>query len=77
MHIDKAIKILEQVKASGVKNIILATWEADSFELTEDDPEWEALAEYIDYKHDWSGTHEDLMSTSELFKETYEQPNLE
>jgi len=61
MTIDDAIKILEAAKKSGVKNIILAYWEADMFNM-KDDNAWGAITLTIEDKTDWSLTH-DLIST--------------
>ena len=61
MSIDDAIKNLEAAKANGVKDIVLAYWNAEAFQMKEDDEEWAALAEYLEDQMDWSHTHEDLL----------------
>ena len=59
MTIESAIKNLEAAKANGVKNIVLAYWDADSFEMEEGE-EWAGLSDYMEEVMDWSGTHDDL-----------------
>ena len=59
MTIDDAIKMLTDSKAGGVKSIILAFWEAASFDL-EDDEDWEGFSESVEDSMDWSNTHDDL-----------------
>jgi hypothetical protein len=59
MSIEEAIKNLEQARDAGVKHIVLAYWEADSFDM-QDDEEWAAATDFIDNKMDWSATHEDI-----------------
>lgn len=62
MTIDEAIKNLEQAKQSGVKNIIIAWWEADAFGYSDDD-QWAAICDSIDHKIDWSNAHDDISET--------------
>jgi hypothetical protein len=59
MHIDQAIKILELAKANGTRNIVLAFWASDIFELKEGE-EWANIAEHIESKMDWSRVHDDM-----------------
>ena len=61
MHIDQAIKILSEAKASGTENVILAFWKADAFNFTESE-EWANITEIIEDSMDWSYAH-DLIST--------------
>lgn len=67
MTVDEAIKNLQQAKARGVKNIILAYWEAYGFGRN-DDESWEEMAEHVESKMDWSRTHEDLDCLLEEFE---------
>ena len=64
MTIDDAIKMLTKCKEEGAKSIILAFWEAESFDLP-DDETWEAASESVEDGMDWSYTHDCL---SELLK---------
>jgi hypothetical protein len=59
MRIKQAIKELQELEKHGVKNIILAFWEADGFEK-EDDESWAEDVEIVEDSFDWSATHEDL-----------------
>jgi hypothetical protein len=59
MTIDEAIENLKAAKKRGVKNIVLAYWEADQFER-EDDDVWAEAADRIERKMDWSATHDDI-----------------
>ena len=59
MKIKQAIKQLQELEKDGVKNIILAFWEADNFDR-EDDKDWAEDVELVDDSFDWSATHEDL-----------------
>lgn len=65
MTIDDAIKMLTESKEAGVKSIILAFWEAESFELSDDDI-WESVSGSIEDNMDWSYTHDCL---SEILNE--------
>jgi hypothetical protein len=67
MTIDDAIKNLEQAKKSGVKNIIIAWWEADAFDF-QDDERWAAICDSVDHKIDWSNAHDDISETIRYFK---------
>lgn len=58
MNIDRAIKILEEMRNRGVSNIILAAWDGQSFDFDENDYDWEILAEKANHFIDWSQTHD-------------------
>lgn len=64
MTIDEAIQNLKDAKKRGVKNIVLAWWDASMFDR-EDDAEWAADAEKIEEDFDWSSTHEDILMSLE------------
>jgi hypothetical protein len=66
MTIEEAIENLEAARQRGVKSVILAYWEADQFQR-EDNEEWEHAAELVERKMDWSGTHDDLAMTLDLY----------
>lgn len=66
MTVDEAIKRLEAAKAAGVKSILVAWWEADAFDRV-DDEAWEHAAELVERKFDWSGTHNDLAATLDMY----------
>lgn len=66
MTIDEAINNLQRAKARGVKSIVLAYWTADTFDKP-DDEEWQADAEIVEDKFDWSATHSDLMACRDLY----------
>jgi len=59
LQIDDAIRCLQQAKERGAKHVILALWEQDMFELS-DDIDWEDACDWIDDAFDWSQTHENL-----------------
>lgn len=61
MTIDEAIERLKEAKDEGVKNIILAFWDAEMFQ-TKDDAEWAKKTDHIDMEFDWSQTHSDLQT---------------
>lgn len=66
MTIDEAIELLKNAKKRGVKSVILAWWEADQFER-EDNEDWEQVADRIERKMDWSGTHDDLAMALDIY----------
>ncbi len=66
MTVDEAIENLKAAKKRGVKNIVLAYWEADQFDR-EDDDVWANAADRIERKMDWSHTHEDISVLLELY----------
>lgn len=59
MKIEDAIKTLQEMKKDGVKNIILAYWEASNFDR-EDDNAWAEDVELVDDSFDWSSAHEQI-----------------
>jgi hypothetical protein len=65
MSIDEAILNLQLAKHDGVENIVLAYWDAQSFEMKEGE-EWASLCEQMEDNMDWSGAHDNL---SEIIKE--------
>ena len=60
MTIDDAIKMLTESKEAGVKSIILSFWEAESFDLL-DDNNWKVISESVERDMDWSCTTDDLL----------------
>jgi hypothetical protein len=67
MKIKQAIKELKELEKQGVKNIILAFWEAEDFDRDED-KSWVEDMEILDDSFDWSSTHEDLNNFMENLK---------
>jgi hypothetical protein len=67
MKIKQAIKELQGLEKQGVKNIILAFWEAEDFDRDED-KSWAEDVEIVDESFDWSATHEDLNNFMESLK---------
>jgi len=61
MTIDEAIERLKEAKDEGVKNIILAFWDAEMFQ-TEDDAKWADKADDVEMTFDWSNTHSELQT---------------
>lgn len=61
MTIEEAIEQLKAAKDEGVKNIILAFWDAEMFQM-EDNAEWADKADDVDMSFDWSQTHSDLQT---------------
>ena len=59
MTIDEAIETLKAAKEDGVKNIVLAYWEASAFGL-KDDNKWAEKVHTVEKKMDWSDTHDDI-----------------
>jgi hypothetical protein len=66
MTIDEAIENLKAEKRRGTKSVIIAWWNADQFGRA-DDETWEHAADVVERKHDWSGTHDDLSMTLDLY----------
>ena len=66
MTINEAIENLKEAKKRGVKSVILAYWEADQFDRTDND-EWEHAADLIERKMDWSSTHDDIAMTLDIY----------
>jgi len=67
MKIKQAIKELQGLEKQGVKNIILAFWEAKDFDRDED-KSWVEDMEILHDSFDWSSTHEDLNNFMESLK---------
>jgi hypothetical protein len=67
MKIKQAIKELQGLEKQGVKNIILAFWEAKDFDRDED-KSWVEDVEILDDSFDWSSTHDDLNNFMESLK---------
>lgn len=59
MPIEEAIQILTDAQKLGVKHIVFAFWEADSFDRR-DDAQWAADAAHVMEEMDWSSTHDRL-----------------
>ena len=59
MKIDEAIENLLNAKSRGVKNIVLAYWESNMFERS-DNEEWEKIAYQVEDQMDWSSAHENI-----------------
>lgn len=66
MTVDEAIENLKDAKKRGVKNIVLAYWEADQFDRADDDV-WADAADRVERKMDWSATHEDIHLLIDLY----------
>lgn len=69
MKIDDAIKMLQEAKENGSKNVIFAFWTSDVFTKVNDkgltkqfteNKVWENIVDFIDKNMDWSYTHEAL-----------------
>ena len=67
MKIEDAIKLLKEEKKSGVKNIILAYWTAESFER-KDDSSWQEDVNIVDADYDWSASQEAIEDILESLK---------
>jgi hypothetical protein len=61
MKIEEAIKLLQDEKKSGTKNVIMAYWTAESFER-KDNRSWKEDLNIVDTDMDWSTSHEDIQS---------------
>lgn len=59
MSIEEAIQMLEKMKKNGVKNLVVATWDAKCFDM-EDGEEWGAIAETLEHKIDWSHAYDQM-----------------
>jgi hypothetical protein len=66
MTTDEAIENLKAAKKRGVKSVVLAYWEADQFGRKDND-EWEHAADLVERKMDWSGTHDDIAMTLDIY----------
>ena len=65
MTIENAILQLEEAKQAGVRNVILAWWEAGAFPLPDnqprkDDEDWAAVCDIIEHEMDWANAHESM-----------------
>jgi hypothetical protein len=60
MDIRIAITGLQELQKAGVKHVVMAAWDARSFDLQEDDKEWPHLANAAELEMDWSSTHDQL-----------------
>ena len=68
MTIDDAIKMLTKCKEDGVKSIIFSFWEAEAFDLP-DDNNWKVISESVEEDMDWSCTNNDLLDLVLVTKE--------
>jgi hypothetical protein len=59
MKIKEAIEQLQELEKEGVKNIILAYWQAGDFDR-KDNKSWVQDVEIIDESFDWSNSHNEL-----------------
>ena len=59
MKITAAIKRLQDLEKEGETDLIVAWWDADAFGNPVD---WEYLCDTLDYKMDWSGTHDKIQT---------------
>ena len=68
MRIEEAIQMLEKMKKNGVKNLVVATWDAKCFDLEEGE-EWGAIAETLEHKTDWSHAYDRMQWLIDLVEE--------
>lgn len=59
MTVDEAIAMLQSEKKAGIKNLIVAWWDASMFGRIDDD-DWASVAQIVEDKMDWSSAHEDM-----------------
>ena len=64
MKIEDAIESLKKAQSEGLKSIIMAYWEASSFDR-QDDAEWEKDCESVEEIMDWSFPTEDIIQILE------------
>ena len=69
MKIEDAIKYLEELKAQGETDIIMATWEKEAFTI--DEVDWQYFCDRVDDDMDWSYTHDGLEHILTEIKENY------
>jgi len=71
MKVKDAIKWLQGYinKHGEDTELIVAWWDADAFGMEQDSEEWLGMVEILDYKMDWSRTHEDMEMTYQIRKE--------
>ena len=67
MKIKEAIEQLQELEKEGVKNIILAYWQAEDFDR-KDNKSWAQDIEIIDESFDWSNSHDELSDCLESLK---------
>ena len=60
MDIKIAIETLRELQKAGVKHVVMAAWDARSFDLQEDDADWPHLAVAAELEIDWSAIHDKL-----------------
>lgn len=60
MDIKIAIETLQQLQKAGVQHVVMAAWDARSFDLQENDKNWPYLANAAELEMDWSATHDRL-----------------
>ena len=66
MTIEEAIDLLKEQKEKGVKNIILAWWDAQMFDQ-EDNDQWASAVNSVEDKLDWSLAHESISDALSYF----------
>jgi hypothetical protein len=59
MKIKEAIEQLQELEKEGIKNIILAYWQAGDFDR-KDNKSWVQDVEIIDESFDWSNSHNEM-----------------
>lgn len=59
MKIDDAIRMLEEAKANGTKNIITMWWYAEDFDVPDDDNWAEAVTE-VQRHMDWADADDEI-----------------
>lgn len=65
MNIEQAYQTLRILQLKGVENVVLAVWDAQSFDLQEG-YEWACTAEMLEHSMDWSQVHDRMF---EIIKE--------
>jgi hypothetical protein len=60
MNINEAIRQLELAKAEGHTDIVFAYWDFHAFDM-EKNPDWSAIAEWIEENMDWSEAHDQMV----------------
>ena len=68
MSIDEAIELLHQAKINGHTDVVFAYWDKHALDM-EDNPDWPAIAEWIEEHMDWSSAHDRM---TEIIKEQTE-----
>ena len=72
MHIDSAIKMLQEEKSKGTKSIFLAYWTSEWFGR-EDDEQWDEDCSTAEYKTDLSYAHDAISDCLEMISEQNEE----